>query len=299
MHIHLRERDWRMAYALAEVDSLMGEEAERLAQAAATIRVTATMVEANRRELRGISDALATVDDMVQETLTRIVEGRHGIAQIIARPDLGMGALNRALRMDFANLFVTDLERPFEWSLEKVTDSYGEAALQRGHLPAAKEGDLPSPRPGTHRATELDDGDTLVALAEADYSSETLRVVLPALWNLYQGERSTGRRRSGEASADARRATINRAAGNTLAACVADAQVAWQQAPLTMQQRQCLFLAVGLDWSDQEVADFLDISDRTVRRHVGAGLSAMCAYLNGQAEVVRVDFGEAGERLAA
>lgn len=111
------------------------------------------------------------------------------------------------------------------------------------------------------------------------YTQEVLIAVLPALWDESYLLRLDQNKQA--ADADMPRGTGGRVKSNGHWALIADVRNAWEKAPLNEEEKQCILLAVGLDYSLREIAEAVGLPKSTVDRRIRTGLHAMCEFLNG------------------
>lgn len=286
-------QDHVLANALSEIDHLLSESAsqhlqgaDHLARVAATMRATAKDLTYQREVINGLRNTVVSADDLLQEALTWLVEDRHGLVATINDPALGYGVLAQNLCCDYLNYskpFVTNPDHPSELSLDAIMEPGGGGDAL---LSSRKQDGAPRP----HKRAQVVLEEPWESMDSELYTPAMLRLLLPTLWGCYQGVRSGGGGKE-DARAEQRRATTNRAASGSQMAAVVDTARAWEESNLTLGQRQALFLHIGLDWTQEDAAELLGISDRRVREAVKVGLATMAKWLNGPTVTVG-DFGK-------
>lgn len=110
------------------------------------------------------------------------------------------------------------------------------------------------------------------------YDRELVQRLLPAVWDAMY---CYGMQAENAPDADMPRVASSKATGGTLAAHLADIRAGWRKAPLTKRERQCLFLTYGLDCTQRNSAQMLDVDQRTVGRNAESGVGKIVAHLNG------------------
>lgn len=153
--------------------------------------------------------------------------------------------------------------------------------LQNATRTDRRRADLNSPLPEQGSQQEDDYYEVVINFdcAPEGYTEGVLMAALPALWDesyllrLDQNKHAAG--------GDMPRGTGGKVKSNTHWALIADVRRAWEEAPLNEQEKQCILLAVGLDYSLREIAGVTGITKSTADRRIRTGLHAMCEFLNG------------------
>jgi DNA-directed RNA polymerase specialized sigma24 family protein len=112
----------------------------------------------------------------------------------------------------------------------------------------------------------------------SQYDRELVQSLLPAVWDW---QFCWGMQVENAPDADMPRSAPNKATGNTLAAHLADIRSAWLSAPLTLTERQALFLLYALDLTQQESGHILGITQQSVSENGLRGVGKIVALLNG------------------
>jgi len=115
------------------------------------------------------------------------------------------------------------------------------------------------------------------------YDRELVQSLLPAVWD---EQFCWGMQVENAPDADMPRTQSNKATGNTLAAHLADIRSTWETAPLTLPERQALFLVYGLDFTNQMAGSTLGITHQTVSERALRGVGKIVATLNGDAALL-------------
>ncbi|MFE0964030.1 MULTISPECIES: hypothetical protein [Streptomyces] len=70
--------------------------------------------------------------------------------------------------------------------------------------------------------------------------------------------------------------------GNSVYASLADVRLAWEQAELTLAERQAVFMRYVLDDELKVIADLQDVKASTAMRRHERGVGKLTAWLNGE-----------------
>jgi len=79
------------------------------------------------------------------------------------------------------------------------------------------------------------------------------------------------------------RAATDKSHANTGYAIYADIRRAWDKAPLSLEQRQAVFLAYGLGWTQEQIGEALGFSHQTAMRRIDSAIETVATHLNGKA----------------
>lgn len=112
------------------------------------------------------------------------------------------------------------------------------------------------------------------------YSRQQIESTMPAVWDttmVLEGFQEQSR----DAELQSIKGYVDPRRSNDRWAHCADIQRAWKLAPLTLRQRQVLYLRFA--WGDlqMDIAHTLDVDQSTVSRALDAGLATIEAFLNG------------------
>lgn len=113
------------------------------------------------------------------------------------------------------------------------------------------------------------------------YSRQEIESTMPAVWDTMMALEDY-KEQSRDAELQGIKGFIDPRRSNDRWAHCADIQRAWKMAPLTLRQRQVLYLRFA--WGDllEDIAHTLGLADHsTVSRHLDSGLATIEAFLNG------------------
>lgn len=111
-----------------------------------------------------------------------------------------------------------------------------------------------------------------------DYDRELVEALVPGIWDEAY---CYGMQVENAPDHDMPRGSTNKATGNVLAAHLADIRSAWKRAPLSLGEKQAIFLVVGQDWTQGEAGRHLNVPQRTISHRVYTGVGKLVALLNG------------------
>lgn len=110
------------------------------------------------------------------------------------------------------------------------------------------------------------------------YTRDLVESLLPAVWD---ESFCWGSRVENAPDPDMPRGSTNKATGNTLAAHIADIKSGWSKAPLKLNERRAVLLSFGFDWTQQEIAAKLGVSQKSISNWLYSGIGKIVSCLNG------------------
>ncbi|MDX3525044.1 hypothetical protein P1P75_00890 [Streptomyces sp. ID05-39B] len=110
------------------------------------------------------------------------------------------------------------------------------------------------------------------------YDRATVERTLPAVWD---PNSAYGMKNDLAPDADMPKGHVDKKKGSNFPAQLADVRRAWEVAPLSLVEKQAVFLHYALDTHDADIASFQGVTDRAVRYRVERGVGKLTAHLNG------------------
>lgn len=193
-------------------------------------------------------DDFRDLDDLTQEANIMVATSDR-FAQLAL--DGSIGTLQYELERDLINLVRVDRNRMFKHVSAEVRYGREESDPRIAQPPPQIKG---------------------------GYDTDLVKQLVPAIWDDYF---AWGMQCETAPDSDMPRGTINKATGNTLAAYIADIRRAWELAPLTLRQRQVLFLLLGQGWGERECGKYFGATRQAVNESLHLGVQHLGDFLNG------------------
>ncbi|ONI83528.1 hypothetical protein ALI22I_34115 [Saccharothrix sp. ALI-22-I] len=110
------------------------------------------------------------------------------------------------------------------------------------------------------------------------YTPEQVERLLPTVWG---GTWAWGRQNPQAPDPDMPRATSVASQGGTYWAHLADIRMAWRTAwALTREMRVALLLTYGWGWTQEEIAEHEQVSQRAISKRIARGLELLAYAMN-------------------
>lgn len=113
----------------------------------------------------------------------------------------------------------------------------------------------------------------------AGYDRATVERTLPAV---FDPSSAYGVKNEAAPDADMPKAQTDKKKGSNFPAQLADVRRAWERGPLSLVEKQALFMHYALDAHDDVIASFQGVTDRAVRYRIERGVGKVAAHLNGE-----------------
>ncbi|MFF8845470.1 hypothetical protein ACF08N_22550 [Streptomyces sp. NPDC015127] len=110
------------------------------------------------------------------------------------------------------------------------------------------------------------------------YDRATVERTLPAV---FDPDSAYGMKNELAPDADMPKGHVDKKKGSNFPAHLADVRRAWEVGPLSLVEKQALFLHYALDEHDEKIAAFQGVTDRAVRYRIERGVGKLAAHLNG------------------
>ncbi|WDS51762.1 DNA binding protein [Streptomyces phage Triumph] len=110
------------------------------------------------------------------------------------------------------------------------------------------------------------------------YDRATVERTLPAV---FDSGFAYGMKNELAPDADMPKGHVDKKKGSNFGAHLADVRRAWDAGPLSLVEKQALFLHYALDEHDEKIAAFQEVTDRAVRYRIERGVGKLAAHLNG------------------
>ncbi|MBQ0949276.1 MULTISPECIES: hypothetical protein [unclassified Streptomyces] len=111
------------------------------------------------------------------------------------------------------------------------------------------------------------------------YDRATVERTLPAV---FDPDSAYGMKNDLAPDADMPKAQTDKKKGSNFPAQLADVRRAWERGPLSLVEKQALFMHYALDAHDDWIASFQGVTDRAVRYRIERGVGKLAAHLNGE-----------------
>ena len=118
------------------------------------------------------------------------------------------------------------------------------------------------------------------------YNRLLVEQLLPAVWD---SEYAYGMRNPTAPDPTMPKGTVDKKAGSTLFAHLADIRTAWRLADIPHEERQALLMRFGLDLTIQEAGRVLDVRHQRISERADAGVGRLTCWLNAVAYVDSYD----------
>lgn len=112
------------------------------------------------------------------------------------------------------------------------------------------------------------------------YNRLLVEQLLPAVWDQ---EYAYGMRNPTAPDPTMPKGTVDKKAGSSLNAHLADIRQAWKRTEIPQVERQALLLRYGLDWTQDEIARLLGAGRSTISERADRGVGRLTCWLNGVA----------------
>lgn len=111
------------------------------------------------------------------------------------------------------------------------------------------------------------------------YDRATVERTLPAV---FDPSSAYGMKNEAAPDADMPKAQTDKKKGSNLPAQLADVRRAWERGPLSLVEKQAMFMHYALDAHDDEISSFQAVTGRAVRYRIERGVGKLAAHLNGE-----------------
>lgn len=98
---------------------------------------------------------------------------------------------------------------------------------------------------------------------------------------VFDSDSAYGMKNDTAPDADMPRAQTDKKKGSNFPAQLADVRRAWERGPLSLVEKQAMFMHYALDAHDDVIATFQKVTDRAVRYRIERGVGKLAAHLNG------------------
>ena len=112
-----------------------------------------------------------------------------------------------------------------------------------------------------------------------DYTPESVAIALQGLWGSEDGQPPAG---AVQPDPTMPRSASDPAIGGSWLSHLADARRAWKLTPLNLRDRRAVFMRHGLHWTQQEIADYFDVTQQTIQQALTNSLAKIAKTLNGE-----------------